>query len=195
MRCENTKQSMRARDEAKERAVIDATIKVINEIGFVSASIAKIAKEAGVSVGTIYVYHKDKEDLMCNVYYDVKERLAGLYFKDLETAKSLKEKFKIIWHNIIASGTKMPECVSFAEQFANSPYYDGANHSIITKFLFPMFTLLESEQLKKMPLETFVAFFVVPAIFLGNRKLCANFEVNNQNIEQTFELAWGIIKK
>lgn len=186
---------MRTRDEIKEQAVINATIKIINEIGFVSASISKIAREASVSVGTIYVYHKDKDDLMYNVYYHVKERLADLYFRDLDKAENLKAKFKTIWSNLIASGTEMPEYVSFAEQFANSPYYDNVNHSLVVKSLAPLLELLENEQIKKMSIETFVAFFVVPANFLGNRKLCKNFEVSEENIHQTFELAWEMIKK
>lgn len=186
---------MRTRDEIKEQAVMNATIKVINEIGFVSASIAKIAKEAGVSVGTIYVYHKDKEDLMYNVYYHVKERLANLYFRDLNETENLKAKLKTIWSNLIASGTEMPEYVSFAEQFANSPYYDNVNHSMVVESLTPLFELLKNEKIKKMSLEAFIAFFVVPANFLGNRKLCKNFEVSEENIHQTFELAWEMIKK
>lgn len=186
---------MRTRDEIKKQAVIDATITVINEIGFVSTSIAKIARKAGVSAGTIYVYHKDKDDLMYNVYYYVKKRLADLYFRDLDKAENVKAKFKIIWSNLIASGTEMPEYVSFAEQFANSPYYDNVNHSVVVESLAPLLELLENEQIKKMPLETFVAFFVVPANFLGNRKLCINFEINQKNINQTFELAWKMIKR
>ena len=56
--------TMRTKDEGKQDAIIKATIKLVNEIGFVSSSVAKIAKEANVSPATIYVYYQNKEDLL-----------------------------------------------------------------------------------------------------------------------------------
>ncbi len=55
--------AMRTKDDFKQEALFQATIKLVNDIGFVSSSVAKIAKEADVSPATIYVYHKNKEDL------------------------------------------------------------------------------------------------------------------------------------
>ena len=46
--------TMRVKDEVKQDAIIEATIKLVNEIGFVSSSVSKIAKEANVSPATLY---------------------------------------------------------------------------------------------------------------------------------------------
>ena len=55
---------MRTRDDKKQEALFLATIKVVNEIGFAASSVSKIAKEAGVADGTIYLYFKNKDDIL-----------------------------------------------------------------------------------------------------------------------------------
>lgn len=190
---------MRTKDEAKERAVIQATIKVVNEIGFVSASISKIAKEADVSVATIYIYHKNKEDLMLNVYYEVKKELSAKYFHRMEHIDGVRARLKMLWSNVILSGSELPMLVSFAEQFSNSPYYELVDREkMVASYEILLSTITQGVKeglLKEMTFETFVAFFIVPANFLGNRQLCANFETTQKNIDTTFNYAWETIAK
>lgn len=50
-------------DSAKRRQILDGARKVFLSRGFDGASMGDIAKEAGVSKGTLYVYFKDKDDL------------------------------------------------------------------------------------------------------------------------------------
>ena len=50
-------------DSAKRRQILDGARKVFLDRGFDAASMMDIAKAAGVSKGTLYVYFKDKDDL------------------------------------------------------------------------------------------------------------------------------------
>jgi AcrR family transcriptional regulator len=52
-----------ADDNAKRRQILDGARQVFLERGFDGASMGDIAKAAGVSKGTLYVYFKDKDDL------------------------------------------------------------------------------------------------------------------------------------
>ncbi|MFW9846659.1 MAG: TetR/AcrR family transcriptional regulator, partial [Candidatus Thorarchaeota archaeon] len=47
---------MRTRDQAKYDAIVDASIKLVNKLGFDGISISKIAKKAKVSPATLYIY-------------------------------------------------------------------------------------------------------------------------------------------
>lgn len=67
---------MRKRDDNKIEAIIQASVRLINEHGFASTSISRIAREAGVSPATIYIYFESKEDLLNKLYLTVKGRLA-----------------------------------------------------------------------------------------------------------------------
>jgi TetR/AcrR family fatty acid metabolism transcriptional regulator len=48
--------------------IIDAAVTVIAENGYHQAQVSKIAKQAGVADGTIYLYFKNKEDILISVF-------------------------------------------------------------------------------------------------------------------------------
>jgi len=52
--------------EARREQIIKAAIEVLKEIGYVSTSLAKIAKKANISTGLISYHFSGKEDLMNN---------------------------------------------------------------------------------------------------------------------------------
>ncbi|MFC5590319.1 TetR/AcrR family transcriptional regulator [Sporosarcina soli] len=68
------------RDKPKYKQIVDAAIIVIAENGYHQAQVSKIAKEAGVADGTIYLYFKNKEDILISVF---KEKMA-IFIEDLE---------------------------------------------------------------------------------------------------------------
>jgi len=55
------------RDKPKYKQIIDAAVIVIAENGYHQAQVSKIAKEAKVADGTIYLYFKNKEDILISV--------------------------------------------------------------------------------------------------------------------------------
>ena len=67
---------MRTRNQAKYGAIIDATIKLTNELGFDGISISKISKKAKVSPATIYIYFENKEDLFTKLYIDIRNKMS-----------------------------------------------------------------------------------------------------------------------
>jgi AcrR family transcriptional regulator len=52
-----------AEDSAKRRQIIEGARAIFRAFGFDAASMGEIAKAAGVSKGTLYVYFKDKDEL------------------------------------------------------------------------------------------------------------------------------------
>ena len=64
---------MRKKDDEKERNIKEAVIKLILEEGFHGASISKIAKLAGVSPATVYIYYENKENMLQNIYNEYSE--------------------------------------------------------------------------------------------------------------------------
>ncbi|WP_017756053.1 TetR/AcrR family transcriptional regulator [Calidifontibacillus oryziterrae] len=58
------------RNKPKYRQIIDAAVVVIADNGFHQAQVSKIAKKAGVADGTIYLYFKNKEDILISLFED-----------------------------------------------------------------------------------------------------------------------------
>ena len=56
------------RNKPKYKQIIDAAVIAIAENGYHQAQVSKIAKQAGVADGTIYLYFKNKEDILISVF-------------------------------------------------------------------------------------------------------------------------------
>src|SRR5690625_3025547 len=58
------------KNRPKYRQIIEGAIEVIAENGFHASQVSKIAKKANVADGTIYLYFKNKEDILISVFRD-----------------------------------------------------------------------------------------------------------------------------
>lgn len=54
----------------KRRRILDAAVSVFAEHGFYNAKVSQVAKEAGVADGTIYLYFKNKDDVLVSIFED-----------------------------------------------------------------------------------------------------------------------------
>ena len=59
---------MRSKDEKKQQRIKEAMVRLILREGIDGISVSKIAREAGVSSATIYVYYDSKEDMLAEVF-------------------------------------------------------------------------------------------------------------------------------
>ena len=57
----------RARIEAKESSILDAAERIFAQAGFDGAKVSEIARAASVAEGTVYLYYKNKQDLLAGV--------------------------------------------------------------------------------------------------------------------------------
>lgn len=60
---------------AKRDRILDAAERVFAQRGFFAAKVADIAREAGVADGTIYLYFKNKDDLLISLFESRMERV------------------------------------------------------------------------------------------------------------------------
>jgi TetR/AcrR family fatty acid metabolism transcriptional regulator len=59
---------MRKREGNKEQAILAAAVKVFAQHGFHRAKISTIADNAGVAIGSIYLYYKNKESILLTIF-------------------------------------------------------------------------------------------------------------------------------
>lgn len=62
---------MAQRQEDKRRRILDAAVRVFARKGYFAARVADVASQAEVADGTIYLYFRDKEDLLVSLFDDV----------------------------------------------------------------------------------------------------------------------------
>ena len=61
----------RKRSDDKRRRILDAAIKVFARKGYFGARVSEIARRAGVADGTIYLYFRNKEDILVSLFDEV----------------------------------------------------------------------------------------------------------------------------
>jgi TetR/AcrR family fatty acid metabolism transcriptional regulator len=66
---------MTASPPDKRRRILDAAVGVFAQHGFYTARVSQIAREAGVADGTIYLYFKNKEDILIQVFIDAMDEI------------------------------------------------------------------------------------------------------------------------
>ena len=189
---------MRIKDEAKQKALFEATIKVVNRIGFASSSVSQIATEAGVSPATLYVYYKDKKDLLISTYTEIKLCLGEEMIKGFDDSLPIRDIIFNAWVNAFHYISRHRDYLNFIEQFAHSPYADEVDKTEIEKNYEPLIKTIqqgiEQKIIKDVELELLSMFIFQPILILANQRIYSDFELNRKNIEKAFNLAWDAIK-
>ena len=190
--------AMRTKDDEKVAALFEATVKLVNDIGFASSSVSKIAAEAGVSPATIYVYYKNKEDLLVSTYIAIKLDLSKALLKDFSDTLPIRDILRQVWFNMFDYVSNNLEYYKFVEQFSNSPYSSLVNRQEVEQYFIPLVNVLqtgiEQKIIKDVNFDILTAFMYHPITILANPGLCQEFEPNAQNIDTAFTLAWDAIK-
>jgi TetR/AcrR family fatty acid metabolism transcriptional regulator len=78
----------------KYRRILEAAVKVFARHGFFQSTVAQVAKEAGVADGTIYLYFKNKDDILVQFFNYKTEQVLGRFRKEVEKAGNAKEKLR-----------------------------------------------------------------------------------------------------
>ena len=189
---------MRTRDEGKQRALLKATVKTVNAMGFAAASVSKIAKEAGVSPATLYVYYDNKEDLLTSTYIDIKKDFSRAVLKDFDPALPIRDILRNVWMTMFEYISSHPDCFRFSDQFTNSPYYAQIDKEMVEGYFAPLLEVLkrgiQQKIIKDVPFDVLTAFMVYPVMALSNPSLCADFDPTQSSMEKAFNLAWDAIK-
>ena len=84
------------RDETKYAAILQAAVQVMAESGYHHAQISRIARMAGVADGTVYLYFKNKEDILISLLRHAIGRIVELSQDRLATLDAATDKLKAI---------------------------------------------------------------------------------------------------
>ncbi len=63
----------REKSNGKYEVILRAAIKVFARSGFFNSKVADVAREAGVADGTVYLYFKNKDDILVSIFNHVME--------------------------------------------------------------------------------------------------------------------------
>ena len=92
----------------KRQALLRAALLLFTEHGFHGTPTSKIAKEAGVATGTLFNYFKTKEELINQLYLEVKQGLRSRLTEGVAEEQTIRGKVYRMWHNSISWALECP---------------------------------------------------------------------------------------
>jgi TetR/AcrR family fatty acid metabolism transcriptional regulator len=126
------------KDENKHQKILHAAIKVFSEKGFYNSRVSEIAKEANVADGTIYLYFKNKDDILISLFEEEFGKIVQNMRAALDKEKDALQKIKrfAITHLSIVSkqqelgevmGVEVRQSSKFMKEYINKPFIEYLN--------------------------------------------------------------------
>lgn len=188
----------RVKSPEKRIALLKATLHLVNNNGFHDAPMSKIAKLAKVSPATIYIYFENKQDLINQLYLEVKKSFSKYAFNNYSENLTVKKGFELIWYNIADFKLNQIEEATFLSQCDNTPLIDAAIRQEGIKHLQPLLNLWERGQkegiIKSISPYVLYAFTIYPLAFLMINQQHHFCQLNETKLKDAYNAAWDSIK-
>lgn len=108
----------------KRQLILETATKLFVERGFHATPTSAITKEAGMSAGILFHYFKTKDDLIVELYVDLKMEFTSCVLNDVDTLKAGISKLRLIWLNSWKWGLENPLKFDYLKQADNTIYSD-----------------------------------------------------------------------
>lgn len=139
---------MRKKDDEKQRNIKKAVIKLILEEGFHGTSMSKIAKEAGVSPATVYIYYQNKDTMLQDIYLEYYEEIYYHLLSKITDNMSGKQLIEMLIRSYYEYIEENKDIFNFVEQFSSCPVL--ISQCKVMKGKYPIYKLFDDMKEKKV---------------------------------------------
>ncbi len=189
----------RPKDESKIDAIYEATLRLVLETGFNGLKMAEVAREAKLATGTLYIYFKNKEVLINELYYHLKKSKVTQMMAVYEPSDSFQVAFKKLWWNYFTISLNEPERMKFIEQFTHTSYLTKKTKQQGDLLLKPLEDLLaagiKQGLIKKLPVALVLSQLMGPIIEIVKLHYEGSLKITPALKEELFAMAWASIRK
>ncbi|WP_293944703.1 MULTISPECIES: TetR/AcrR family transcriptional regulator [unclassified Sphingobacterium] len=131
----------------KREQILKAGLKLFVTQGLHAVTIAQIAAEANVGIGTVYRNFNSKEEIVQQIWITQKSEESAYIFNKYTQQGSLRSQFDFLWERVIRYFLEHPLEFQFSYQFAASPILTKEIHEVA------MMDFLKFDELYAMGLE------------------------------------------
>ncbi|MFL9485466.1 TetR/AcrR family transcriptional regulator [Chitinophagaceae bacterium LWZ2-11] len=189
---------MKPKDDNKIEEIYKSTLALVKREGLSGITMSMIAKHAGLATGTVYLYFKNKEELIVKLFDVCVQAWLKNYFADLKLDGPFKPTFKTIWMNMAKHNLERFDEVVFVEQCFHSPFI-SEDTRILTKQMFePIYNFMERGKKEKLvkPLDTVWLYVYMRGIIKEMVKYAYynKQKLNQKTMDELFDLCWDGMK-
>lgn len=196
---------MRTRNVDKEQLVKQQAIEMIVKNGMEGFSMNKLAKACNISVATLYIYYRDRDDLILNIAEEGGKKMNDAMTKGFDPEMSLEDGLRVQWKNRYEFMSDNPYLHLFFDQLRSSSYQQEFLSGFLQEFKVLMSRFLHNViargELEEMPFETYWSIAFAPLYSLakfdheGQSMTGRPFKMTNEILWRSFELVIKALKK
>lgn len=157
---------MRPRDPQKEKAIRRKVLELIVRSGVDGFSMQHLARAARVSPATLYIYFKDRDDLLFQVYREQAELMTAEVLRGFDPDGPFADGLRVQWKNRARHALEHPLEARFLEQVRHSPYFIPFQARLARTFSDTMrrfaMNAIARKEMRPMPPEIFWALVYAP---------------------------------
>lgn len=189
---------MRKKDINKTDQIFDATLKLISAEGLSGITMAKIAKKAGVATGTVYIYFKNKDELINALYQKLKVESLDRFLNGYNSNDPFRKSLKKIWNNYLMHRINYHEQSIFMEQYYRSPFITVEHKEVAEAMKTPIHDLIKKgkeEGIVKKNIDDEMLFLAMLGFIreLADEHVTGVYNLNKERIDKAFQLSWDLI--
>lgn len=118
----------------KYHQILNAAIKIFAEQGYHNSTISQVAREAGVADGTIYIYFKNKADILFNFFSYKTRRVFDQFKEAVDKSENAEDKLRNLIRRHFDEFQNDPHmAVVFQREALQARYIDEVYIKDITK--------------------------------------------------------------
>ncbi|MDR3713190.1 MAG: TetR/AcrR family transcriptional regulator [Puia sp.] len=196
---------MRTRNADKELLVKQKAIEMLVRDGFEGFSMNKLAKACGISVATLYIYYKDKDDLIVEIALEEAKHMSTAILKNFDPEAPFEEGLRQQWKNRSKYMLDNPTNSLLFEQLRSSSYHDRVFKTLTDEFKDTMGRFMKNAidrgEIETLPIEAYWSVAFAPLYSLirfhseGRSIGGKPFTLSNKILWQTFDLVVKGLKK
>lgn len=180
----------------KRSALLQAALELFAENGFNGSPTALIAKRAGVASGTLFLYFKNKEELIRELFNEVRAQIDAIALENVGEL-AMQERFLQAFSQILRYFLANPKEFKFVEQYHFSPFCDlecrttGENE----KFRDLLMQAREQKVIKDAPLLVLESIAFGPIASIAKEHASRGTLIDEEMIEQIVQACWDGLKR
>ncbi len=183
----------------KKQLIYETALRLFAENGSSDTPIAQVAKLAGISVGTIYLYFSSKQDLINKLYLKVRKDFSDFIFKNFNKKLPTKEAFRQIWLNMASYWIENPRESFFLAQCDATQIVEKDLEKEGLETLRPLLDIWTNGQeqgiIKRVSLHMIYAFSIPPIHHILRASKAKKCSFEEEDLELVFQLVWDSIKE
>lgn len=173
-----------------------ATDRLMAKEGLNQLSMHKLAKEANISAGTIYLYFKNKDELLEKFAYRLFERFTSALDKDFDESESFFEQYRRMWWNLWSFLQSNPTILSNLNQYQSLPNFTEVCKTMRTsRWDYFCQKGQEAGMLADLPSNLMFLLSIKTAFNLSAYMKFIDVEVNDEILESVIARSWRAIQK